>query len=111
MTTRRALTPPPVIPFNRLHGGSYELQRVQDNIDEATTKTRGLPQVKGRKLIVEMPAAGDVLVEHKLGKKPEGWHVQKAYGAGDPSFREASSDSRFITFTSASECTVEFWIF
>lgn len=109
MDTRRKLAPPPATPFVRIHGTKDE-NRIQQHVADATEKSRSLPQVKGRKKTVTLPATGQIRVAHGLGRRPEGYNQQSATGAS-PNYHEVSRDSRFITFESAAACTVELWIF
>jgi hypothetical protein len=110
MTTRRALQPPPVEPLTQLRGVDPHLARVQENVERATSEARSLPQRKGRKITVELPASGEIKVPHGLGRKPEGLEQQSARGAA-PSYFEVSRDSRFITLESAVAATVDFWVY
>ena len=68
------------------------------------------PLLIGRMVTVELPAAGDVVVNHLLGRQPMGYIVVDQTVAA-PSFFRAAWDVRTLTFTSAVASTVTLWVF
>jgi hypothetical protein len=111
VTTKRAMLPAATVPLAQVNGVPLELRKVQQNVEKATKEARAMPQTKGKKVSVSMPAAGRVTVNHGLGRKPDGYNVSRAKGAADPSFREVRSDSRTIVFESSAECSVDLWVY
>lgn len=109
MSTRRALKTAAAVPFRRVEGLDDATSRLQRATEEATEHARRALPPRGVPLTVKMPASGNVIVPHKLGKKPENVEERKVTGAS-PSYFEIKRTTRFLTFTSASACTVEFWV-
>lgn len=109
MATRRAIRPPAGVPFRRVEGLTDDVSRLQRATEEATRAARNDQRTRGVTVVVNMPAAGDVQVAHKLGRRPENVEQRKVTGAA-PSYFETARTSRLLAFTSASACRVEFFV-
>lgn len=107
MATRRALKPAAAVPFRRVEGLPEDIQRLQRATEESTLKARQDQGTRSVLVTVEMPAAGNVQVKHKLGRKPEKVETGKVTGAAPSFFEYRERTSRTLFFTSASACTVE----
>jgi hypothetical protein len=111
VTTKRAMLPAATVPLAQVKGVPLELRKVQQNVEKATKEARAMPQTKGRKITVHMPASGRETVNHKLGRKPEGYNVTRITGTASPNFWEVNSNKRTIVFESTAQCLVELWVY
>lgn len=104
----------PVFPqLKKVHGAGHAIEQVQRATDEATLEARKNPENKGRKIEgISVPVSPNtVVINHKLGRKPEGIRAIQARGA-ECRFHITYSDSRQITLQSdgATACTADFWV-
>lgn len=81
--SKRLLKPPPPVPVRTIVAKDEETQRIQQNLVDATAKTRALPAVKGRVVTIEPTAAGDFTFSHGLGRKPSGYKAVRQNAAAD----------------------------
>ena len=109
--TNRDLRPQVYPTLQRVHGVNRELTRVQENVDRATKDARANPENRGRLVEgVEIPAAGDVTVNHKLGRKPRGFTERKKV-SGTPAYTQKSATSRLLILTGTAAGVVDLWVF
>lgn len=109
--TARDLRPPVSPQIAKVYGVDRVLHRIQQNVDSATKEARSNPENRGRLVEgVSIPAAGDVTVMHKLGRKPRGYTERKKV-SGAPAYTEKLSTSRFIILTGTSAGVIDLWVF
>jgi hypothetical protein len=103
--------------------GDEDLNAVQDNVEEYSQKLGKVPILNGRlaKDVTVLADLAEVEVEHKLGRKPQGWVVVKR-GLLNPStppndrpiFENAQAvnkDKILTIFTTGDGCYLDLWIF
>jgi hypothetical protein len=109
--TDRELRPPVFPALERVRGVDRVLHRVQENVDRATREARANPENRGRLVEgVTIPAAGDVVVNHKLGRKPRGFTERKKV-SGTPAYTQKTATSRFLILTGTAAGVVDLWVF
>lgn len=107
----RELRPPVSPQIAKVYGVDRNLHRIQQNIDAATKAARANPENRGRLVEkVNIPAAGDITVSHKLGRKPRGFTERKII-SGAPIYTEKFSTSRILVLTGTSAGVIDLWVF
>ena len=90
-------------------GNGLEDQRRRDAAAD-TEKSLRAPFLDGRRIDGVQLTAGEVVVTHKLGRRPVGWWVIDQLTAPASLYR-TSWDSQRITFTSGGTGSCSLWVF
>ena len=106
------------------HQGDYQLNAVQDNVEEHTKALTDSDIINGNLVVGVKLAAGKVrsAVEHKLGRRPKGYIVVRSVipdpGGTTPSEISViedednnNKDKVILLFTSADAINVDLWVF
>ena len=108
--------------LQRQHG-DFELNRVQDNIEDHTKALVKNPLVGGRLVTgVDVPinsALTPVEVDHKLGRKPRGWIVVRRILVGvasrqAPIYEDPDNNSKetiLKLYTTGDAAVIDLWVF
>jgi hypothetical protein len=97
--------------FKAISTENDELDRVQDNVSLFTQPLVDNPLLDGRLLEDVILTTSEVLVEHKLGRKPRGWYIVKKNAAQDIHESGTTLQERFLSLTAAGTVTVSLWVF
>jgi hypothetical protein len=104
-----------VIPFKKRRTGDYQLDAVQDAVDDSIRSVQLCPLLDGVLLKdVKLVAAGFTQVEHDLGRVPVGYAVLRrnanAVVYDDFTGNESLAD-RCLKLRSSADVTVTLWVF
>lgn len=108
--SKRVLKPPPRVPLQKIQGVGYELTHIQNATAKATEKARNYQPTKGRRLTVTVAnAPKDVPIFHGLGRKPQGYTIEKRSAPCDDYFVRSNSRYMIINVSADAELTV--WVY
>ena len=105
----------PVPHFDTLVLSDRELTRLQDNVDRVLNPLVGLPLIQGQLLTgVALQSAVTTNVQHKLGRRLQGWCVADI-NANATVWRDAAatnpSPNAILQLKCSADCTVSLWVF
>ena len=99
--------------FRKVLSGSREMTSLQTNVEQAVGEVIKSPLINGRLLENVILGTASVRVEHKLGRKPQGYIVVRRTADAqvfDSQAVEGSPDL-FLPLTASAPVTVSLWIF
>ncbi len=94
--------------FQKFHQGSQELQRLQKNVEDAFGPIVKNVLLNGRLLEATL-ASGSNKIEHKLGRKINGYIIVKRNA--NVSVYNTSDDELYLTLNSSGAASVSIWVF
>jgi len=85
---------------------------IQSNLQRFTQQLEENPLLSGRLIEgVVLLLAAPTAINHRLGRKPQGWHVVDIESGGVPTIARTVWDDKTITLTTTANCTVNLWVF
>lgn len=98
-------------PTREIASGDPNLDRVQEDIARRTTEQNNSPFANG--IVTDLALVpGSNVVEHKLGRVPEGYIVLRSQGCA-PAFYDTAADEKRITLVLAgvANYTGKVWLY
>jgi hypothetical protein len=92
---------------------NQDIELLQQNLKKFTKPLEDNPILDGRLIEgITVPGAGNVVVNHKLGRKPRGWILTDKAGDG-VIFRGAAWTDKTIELANSvvTDCVVAIWVF
>lgn len=97
--------------FKRLKSETPELDKVQNNIQIFSDSVVEIPLLDGILIKDVVLTTSETLVDHKLGREPQGWLIVKKNAAQDIYESGSTLKQRFLSLTAAGTVTVTLWVF
>lgn len=100
--------------LKKIQTGNRELQQMQQNSDETFQQVGGCPLVRGQWIrgVVANAAPAETVINHRLGRQPEGWTVTDVTSAvAAPLIYRTGWDSKTLTLWASLVCTIDVWVF
>lgn len=92
---------------------SYESARASNDLERFARQLQQVPFLDGRLLEdVSLAAGASTVVNHGLGRPPQGWLVTKFSGAGASDYpRQEASTTNTLTLTVTNAAVASLWVF
>lgn len=87
-----------------------ELMLMQNKWSSELNPLIKLPILSGNMIESKVLAVGANVINHKLGRKPQGWFITDINAAANI-YRSAAFDKNTLTLTSDAIATINLWVF
>lgn len=82
------------------------------HLQNFTHQIESNPLISGRLIEgVVLTLAAPVIINHRLGKRPQGWIIVDVQSAGTPIIKRTAWDNLTLTLATSADCTVSIWVF